>query len=1142
MNLPDQIFTIGGAGKDIGIELLESDWLLRDILRPRPEPKSVTVTILDTSSEEKNSDIERVRRIRTRRDELKAELRDTSQGRVGDVDIRYKLVTENIMLNSRIDLTGNDVVPRITSGNGMRENDWWLEDTHIEENLNFAKGAVRKRGLGKAMFYKAYAEDDELATMIDIPSKGEVAVIAGLGGGTGSGIFCDVAGELSEKMPTADITLFGVLPNHTEGLRENANAFAALSELERLSLEGEAVFKDRIVMPIDPTGFDGKRGNRVESDQLLEEFDEAAVYLIAAYYNNQGMEDVFEGSPQYAPFTVGIPQVLRYNVEAIQEARSDFQELLDEKSRALEAETDIYEEVELFLETNYDPTETGLRGEEETDIQDRLAVVESLLTYDLFDELDYESVEIFREVLADARSETDDVADQIEVISGSLRAGVATPRGDSNYADNVDAHLAEVLERELQLLARRKRILDWKSTIGNNRIQRTIEHLIGAAETGTSAGGTIRRLEADLEDAEEKHERTSGELESTIHDLEQLREEQAEAVESDLAQWEREVETELDQLRALNVGQVEQRLAQLETALSGFRGEVVNAESQEEVENIGTAEITDCLDEVERTVEEFGLEIEEQKRDINRSLSELKNARKAFLVVNQEESTLEKLTPWKSTTEETRQEATKTYRMASTRLDDAGVFTVGPPSDTFTAELEFSVAPVVRDVEDHANKLREAVIDELRERLDDAPEERDLEDLRHELNASTVDVDACRAVVRRLFERELDGTEELENRRRTLQKRLDGVKAEIDLYESTIDLFETVNSRRRTFEEYDASFHERLDEFGDDAGDSVATESEDYVFVKSIQPEQVFQATGSETLAETGLLSAAGERHRVRDALEELADNTLDRKYTGLQRRKLSQSGRRYEGIRVRVAVMSQAIDQIEGDDINLKSTYREAFDLEGSPTRQRYSAWNPQLGDDWDIGLGVFIDGVFLDNIRKAVQADGYAAGYEEWAASQDVDIRIHHSLWLERGRYVYRTETLNVESPENIEFFLQDESDIVDRLLESYSGTVVFGADADDVADADVDDDRAGVDVESTVRDVDESGDRSDVNDEVDPTSDPNSTASAAPNVDERADGTRDMSLGDRADGVDQPDRPDHAEDRADSDGRMENTEEKQ
>jgi hypothetical protein len=135
----------------------------------------------------------------------------------------------------------------------------------------------------------------------------------------------------------------------------------------------------------------------------------------------------------------------------------------------------------------------------------------------------------------------------------------------------------------------------------------------------------------------------------------------------------------------------------------------------------------------------------------------------------------------------------------------------------------------------------------------------------------------------------------------------------------------------------------------------------------------------------------------------------------------------------------------MDGETLDLKPIYREAFDLEGNPTKQRYSAWNPSAGGDWDIGLGVFIDGVFLDNIRKAVQASGYASGYEEWAASPDVDIRIHHSLGLDRGRYYRRTDTLNVEAPDDVQFFLQDESEVVTRLLEEYSETVSFVDDTD-------------------------------------------------------------------------------------------------
>ena len=1037
MTTPDQIFTIGGAGKDIGMELLESDWILRDVLRPRRDPRRLTVTFLDTAEEERDDDLDRIAAIRRRRDELKEELRDTGQGRVGDIEIRYKLITENIMLNSQIDLTGEDVVPRIAAGNGIPEEHWWITEDHIEENLNFAKGAVRKRGLGKAMYYKAYAEDDELATLIDIPSKGEVAVIGGLGGGTGSGLFVDVATELAEKMPTADITLFGVLPNHTEGLRESANAFAGLSELERLSLEGNQLFKDRILMPIDPTGFDGKRGNRVESDVMLKKFDEAAVYLIAGYYDTQGMEDVFSGAPQYAPFTIGIPQVLRYNIDAVQQARGEFQEILDVKETAMDAEEEIYEEVALFLDTQFDGAETGLRSEDESSLSDRLSTFESLLASDLFEELGYQSVETFREIVSDAKNEAEEIGEQIEVIGGSLRAGVAEPDERTTFKDSVDARLIDVLGRELELLVRRKRLLERKSAIDTSRVQRTVEYLLGTEDVGAAAGGIIQRLQAELEEKTESRDRLADDLAETEAELERLREEQAEEIQTNLTRWEREIEDELRQLDLIDLETVEEDVVALQQTLVAYRDGVVSADDTAAVGDVSGTEVNEALNRLEGTLNEIGIDIDELTREVNQSLSELRNAKEAYLTMQREESTFESVKPWKSSTAEAKEEAQKTFRMAKNRVDNAGVFSVGPP-DEFRAEVDFDTAAVVRRVEQRADALRSNVVSELREELAE-PENSDVEELRRLLEQPTVDREACREVVRSVFERELVDTAELEARQESQESRIAALDDEIELFKQTIDLFETVNTHRRTFDENESRFRESLASFGDDDDRLLGNRVDDYVFIKNVQPDDVLQATGSETLAETELFNDPHERNRMREGLEELAKNTLDRKYTGLQRRKLSHQGRRYSDLRVRVAVMSPAVERMDAEMLDMKEIYREAFDLEGDPTKQRYSAWNPATGGDWDIGLGVFIDGVFLDNIRKAVQA----SGYDEWAASPDVDILIHHSLGLERGTYYRRTDTLNVETPEGTQFFLQNENEVVDQLLGEYNEMVTFVGD---------------------------------------------------------------------------------------------------
>ncbi len=60
MKFPDRIFAVGGAGKAIAMELLESEWVLRGILEPRPDPPSLTITILDTAEGEQNNDKQRI--------------------------------------------------------------------------------------------------------------------------------------------------------------------------------------------------------------------------------------------------------------------------------------------------------------------------------------------------------------------------------------------------------------------------------------------------------------------------------------------------------------------------------------------------------------------------------------------------------------------------------------------------------------------------------------------------------------------------------------------------------------------------------------------------------------------------------------------------------------------------------------------------------------------------------------------------------------------------------------------------------------------------------------------------------------------------------------------------------------------------
>ncbi|WP_137284514.1 tubulin-like doman-containing protein [Halorussus salinisoli] len=1059
MNLPERIFAIGGAGKEISLTLLESDWVLEEMLKPQPNPHSTVVTIIDTAEGEENEDRRRIQQIRETIAERKEELRDVDKGRTGEVSVEYKLVTEDIQLSGSIDLLGDRAVPRITAGNGMREENWWLDEQHINENLDFAKGVVRKRGLGKAIYYKAYAEDDQMSTYIDLPDKGKVAVLAGLGGGTGSGILIDLARHLQEKQRTAEITLFGILPNHTEGMKENTNAYAALSELEYLSLTDANVFKDRILLPIDPTSFDGKTGNRIQTDQFLQELDEAVIYLLASYYNTQNLEDPFASSPKYAPFTIGIPQVLRYNVEAINNARESLREILNTKQEALQAEEEIYSEVERFLVREYtDEVDQSLRDLDHADLTERLEHVEDLLAFDLFNELEYESLSIFSDIISDAKNERDDIEEQLEIIAGSLRAVDTTGQGTNSFVDDIDERLAEILEQDLRLIAHRKDLLAQIKAIDDSRVRDSIEYLIGSQDGNVNPGVKLQRLDAQLEELTEKKDRLEAELEDTIEELEAQRDAQAEEINHDVSNWMRSIRDELEQLQTLQQQSVESDLTSLQTALDTFTAEVTNAETEDAVDQVQSRPVADVLDTIEQQLEQIGIDFQEDRRDIEASLGELKQARSAFIRMNKEESTVEKLAPWQSSTEEDREQAHKDYRMQKSKLDDRGVFSVGAASSTFTVDIGYNEQTVLTEVANQKADLEDAIVDELHSRLDE-PDQDDLRALRSELGRNPTE-DDLKEITRQAFRQEASGTAEIETRKEKLESDLQETKTKASLYEATVDVFQNLNNRRDVYMDKRAAFHRQRDEYGSESTtQSVSTETDEYVYVKTVQPTDVFRATGDADIAESDIFKSQQENQRVRANLEELARNARNQQYTGLRKRKFSKGRSRYDDLKVRVAALSRAVGELDADALDFEETFSSAFDLGGSGKRvdSPYTSWQASIGDSWDIGLSVFIDGIFLDNLRKVVQANGYHDGYRERASKLGDDIPVHHSFGLDQGFYVRRKELLNLESPDDIELFLQNDSEaITEEILNKYVQVVKTnpegsGPDSDTTGDVD-------------------------------------------------------------------------------------------
>ena len=1044
MNLPSRIFAVGGAGKAITYELLKADWVQEAVLRPRPNPESLTVTVIDTAEEEENRDLERIQEIERQIQETKDRLRDQHTGRPGEITIEYLPLTRNIQLHDQNDLIGQAAVPRIAAGVGMDEENWWLQPEFINENLDFATGVVRKRGLGKGLYYKAYAEDDDVRTAIDLPGRGKVAVIAGLGGGSGSGIFIDLVRHLKRTQRTAEITLFGVLPNDDEGEAETANAHAALSELEHLSLQGEDLFKDRILIPIDPTGFGGKKANILQSSDALIEFDRAAIYLIATYYNMMDMEDPFADTPSYAPFIIGIPQVLRYNVDAIQDAKSVTKDILNAKQDALEAEADIYAGVDRFLSREWSPD--GMNGElhdsDRTDLETRLNNVKSLLDLDLFTELDYESVSIYREIVSEAEAEADDIVERIEVIGGSIRAGTAEVSTDGEqFVDSIDKQLGDVIRDELSRLAHRKDLLVRLRAVDDNRVESTISYLLALEDEAINAGVRLNQLEAKLDEATDRRDRLQSDLEDAEAELEEQRRAQQDEVDRRVDDWERAVRTLYDEYDDCRSIDVDNMVDSLEMALETFAREVENAETEDQLEAIDDSGVRGALSTLSEEFDRVGININDVERRINASLADLTDAKKSFLRMNEEEGTLESILPWDTSDEEERKQAQKNYRMKRNQLDDNEVFAISRAGSSLSVEPEFSAANLARTIEDEAEDRRRDILAETRAELDEE-HSRDIDELGRQLESGASFTDLARAFEEMVKDEAVE-TDDIERRRDDLEADLEEAEHKAELYSGTVDLFEELNGPRDMFISSQDTYRDLRENYNESRETTVSTESEDYHYVKTVKPHDILQLRDDADIAGSKLFDDETERQRLRGSLEELAKNAHNPKYTGIRKRRISGDRARYNDMNIVVGVMSRAINQI-GDVADLKPVFQGAYNLGAGS--ENYASFPVEAGGSWDIGLGIFIDGIFLDNLRAEVEADGYHTGYQAREAADDTDILVHHTYGLDEGHYVRRNEVLNLENPRDIEFFLRDEGEIREDLLEEYSEVVHFTDDSTD------------------------------------------------------------------------------------------------
>jgi len=346
------VVAIGGCGKKMLSHLCDHDWFLREYLLGG---RHLWLYTMDTDSNQKSDDEALCTAVMEKVDRI----RKTQDGIDGKVDIDYFFLPGFADVKRISSLTGSDVREQIKNRNTEPSvKFWWMNDPEngfeysdlkrVDSNISddFGGGVHRRRAISKAVFYKAITQGGE--KFPSFSGNGPVVIIVGLGGGTGSGMFIDLARYIKGKRGgETKIWLFGVLPAMGEPEKEQLNAAIALTEIEYLNLMEEKLFNYVVLTSLSPTGYVEGGHRRKE----VMEFDNAFPYLLinSLYLPTADISAIADAKKDYSGFIVADSHIIEYPVEELMELKMEFERLIRELEFLSSSRKKLVEEVSEFL-------------------------------------------------------------------------------------------------------------------------------------------------------------------------------------------------------------------------------------------------------------------------------------------------------------------------------------------------------------------------------------------------------------------------------------------------------------------------------------------------------------------------------------------------------------------------------------------------------------------------------------------------------------------------------------------------------------------------------------------------------------------------------------------------------------------------
>ena len=1027
-HLPDTVLGLGGAGKSLVFNMLRQQsgdgeyWFLNELMSERNRDLNrVNFFTIDTATVETKDDRPKVREIHNAIEDIEEQNRVAGIEQYPNVNHEYVNIGEDI---SNVYTNRDSFIHTREVGERLSQTDlthWWLAKDDLRSGLDFSEGVYRRRARSKGMYYAAKQGGEKIPELV-ASTRNKVALVTALGGGTGSGMFIDLAREINAD--GVEVTLFAVLPNSEEDAEKRANAHAALSELEFLQLTDQNPFTQIVLLPFEPV-IDGNDPKGYD-----KEFMDAFPYTFLSFYNlvsNIRHDSLECTTSSYHPFTIAAPQVIRYNTAHIKQAEQNLESFLEEKETLLDQEKQLYNALETFLEENNEsvtdtieelnndnflsiPENSKIGPRSRTILEQRFDDIQTLINLEIFDQLDYESARAFDSLVSNASNSEGTIVDTIRDLED--RIGINDPRKEvSDDVAGKDHQLAEILYEEIDAIIQKARVLEISERAGDENIRDYLVKSLNIPSEDNEAEGyeVLRNKQKSV--IQEKQQ-----LENRLENLSNVVEETNQVFQSEIDQITPTLEKKAKQIRLID--QHEQELLttaqQVDAEIQGVEAQINRTDDPDEVQRISfDHNLSDFS-----ILDEIGIEKPPaDATDFQRAVGYVTKARAEALKEDSEASGIVgKAKKWIEGDDTEHQDKYEGYITSLQKQSpfNANQIATLPRWDRREGDVEF-VINFEQSVERQLTERRSEILNEFNAAYEELLEElADNGQLSEGVYSTLQNISPSEHEIQSMIDSDQQLSEVIKD---TLsQKTLEETQSELTELEDQIENKEKVSSLYlnaiqfyRDYSEItdyaseESKLREKLEEIG--VAEDTDVLDDNYRYIKRKDPAEVYKALGTDDIRDGDFW----EREQLQ-IKKEIRNNLvgsnicesnrfLRLQATGSDLISADQNTRRsgYNEHGIYPVFMSRLFDETKDTSFNIREEFND-FNLNaGQGERNQYEETIMQNGGPWDIAVTVFVGGVFLDNLREMQGGSGSLRRAYDYQKNNGSDaIRLHHSWGL--------------------------------------------------------------------------------------------------------------------------------------------------